>query len=34
VAEAAAEGVSIFHLWGVKQILAKDAQVSGLELRA
>ena len=34
VAEAEAEGVTILHRWGVKQIVAKNAQVSGLELRA
>ena len=34
VAEAEAEGVAIMHRWGVKQILAKDGQVSGVELRA
>ena len=34
VAEAEAEGVAIMNRWGVKQILAKDGQVSGVELRA
>ena len=34
VAEARAEGVEILHRLGVKQILAPDGQVTGLELRA
>jgi len=34
VAEAEGEGVQISHRWGVKQILARDGQVNGLELRA
>ncbi len=34
VAEARAEGIEILHRLGVKQILAPDGQVTGLELRA
>ncbi|MCJ7818397.1 MAG: FAD-dependent oxidoreductase, partial [Syntrophales bacterium] len=34
VAEAKAEGVEILHRLGVKQILAPDGHVTGLELRA
>ena len=34
VAEARAEGIEILHRLGVKQILAQDGQVTGLELRA
>jgi len=34
VAEAKAEGIEIVHRWGVKQILAQDGRVSGLELKA
>ena len=34
VAEAKAEGIEILHRLGVKQILAPDGQVTGLELKA
>ena len=34
MAEARAEGIEILHRLGVKQILAPDGQVTGLELRA
>jgi len=34
VAEAREEGVEISNGWGVKQILARDGNVSGLELKA
>jgi heterodisulfide reductase subunit A-like polyferredoxin len=34
VAEAKAEGIEILHRLGVKQILASDGRVTGLELRA
>ncbi len=34
VEEAKAEGIEIVHRWGVKQILARDGKVTGLELKA
>ncbi len=34
VAEAKAEGIEILHRLGVKQILSRDGQVTGLELKA
>jgi heterodisulfide reductase subunit A-like polyferredoxin len=34
VAEAEEEGIEIIHRWGVKQILAQEGKVRGLELKA
>jgi heterodisulfide reductase subunit A-like polyferredoxin len=34
VAEAKAEGIEILHRLGIKQILSRDGQVTGLELKA
>ncbi len=34
VAEAEQEGIKFLHRWGVKQILAREGLVTGLELRA
>jgi heterodisulfide reductase subunit A-like polyferredoxin len=34
VEEARAEGIEIIHRWGVKQIIAPEGQVTGIELKA
>jgi heterodisulfide reductase subunit A-like polyferredoxin len=34
IEEAKAEGIEILHRWGVKQIVAPDGQVEGIELKA